>query len=469
MNDQQSYEELNDEQLNDLPLPNMEQSWEMMKQLLDKDDDDDAIIPPFLLKGCIGWGIGSLLLLIALGWFLLHSSSTSHSPLKQIKTNEIEKPLNNTHQAGQSNSAKRTEDSNYYTVNPGVETKKTDQTSRTSFKTKSLLVKDKMSGPIASRKRQSADKQKHQAEIIITKTEKKQNYQHNIQHKAATDKQIVVMEQENSREPMHRYIQITLQHLQKQDVKLLPIHLAVQKNVSGNSNVKPPQKTINHFYFGAGIALQQQIPFNGQKATPYSYYGRQVSLADYIPSVYVRLYREKKWYLQGEFRYGGPQYPKQLNYSTVAKYDTFTTITTTRSLQLKKTYYHQFPISFNYYVLPHLSIGTGILYSRFHGALSEELLKQKNNQTGTETILSKKIIEIPAGTDSFFTHTQLQALFQTEYQYKRFTVGLRYTKGLQPYIRYTEPNGNQKKETNQTLQAFVRFELWNNKDRKNNE
>ena len=75
----------------------------------------------------------------------------------------------------------------------------------------------------------------------------------------------------------------------------------IKKNITNLDSTK--QK---HYYFGAGLALHQLIPVAGQKSNPYNSLGRKSSLRDYIPSVYVRLYNDKKWFIQSEFRYGAP-------------------------------------------------------------------------------------------------------------------------------------------------------------------
>src|SRR4051812_48190056 len=64
------YEELMDEQMRDLPVPDQEQAWEKMQLLLDK-DDDDRIIPPIFLRGCFGWSL-FMVLLLAIFWFTVH-------------------------------------------------------------------------------------------------------------------------------------------------------------------------------------------------------------------------------------------------------------------------------------------------------------------------------------------------------------------------------------------------------------
>jgi hypothetical protein len=57
----------------------------------------------------------------------------------------------------------------------------------------------------------------------------------------------------------------------------------------------------------------------------------------------------------------------------------------------------------------------------------------------------------------------MQLLLQTEYQWKRVSIGMRYTLGLQPYIKYTDPGGQAKQEKNRSLQAYIRFELLNSR------
>ena len=116
------------------------------------------------------------------------------------------------------------------------------------------------------------------------------------------------------------------------------------------------------------------------------------------------------------------------------------------------------PLSFNYYVLPRLSVGAGGIYSRFYKAIIEQETETKNIQTGAETN-SKQII--PRGfTDSFFYKTQIHLLLEADYEWKRFSFGLRYTKDTQPFIKYTRPDGMVYQKKNQTVQFMLRYRLW---------
>jgi hypothetical protein len=151
---------------------------------------------------------------------------------------------------------------------------------------------------------------------------------------------------------------------------------------------------------------------------------------------------------------------REFSYSRQTRYDT--TAVTTTTLKLRKTYYHQLPLSFNYYLRPNLSVGAGGIYSRFYRAVTEEEIKSRNLVTQSETV-AKKIVEVPHFTDSFFYKTQVHLLLQADYEWRRFSLGLRYTKDIQPYIKYTQPDGRVNEEKNQTFQILLRYRLWKSK------
>ena len=91
----------------------------------------------------------------------------------------------------------------------------------------------------------------------------------------------------------------------KDSVKKKPGEQTVKNNAPQKDSSR--QKSIS---FSTGIAIHQLLPVDGQKLTPYNSQGRKGSLADYIPSVFVRMYKNDKWFLQSEFRVGEPQYTR---------------------------------------------------------------------------------------------------------------------------------------------------------------
>jgi hypothetical protein len=202
----------------------------------------------------------------------------------------------------------------------------------------------------------------------------------------------------------------------------------------------------------------------GQKSTPYNALGRKGTLADYIPSVYFRVNKKDKWFIQGEFRYGAPQYAKEIVYNQQIKLDTIGTrdFTTRSSNTLKKTYYHQLPVSFNYFVMPDWSIGAGLSWNKFVSAISDREVISTNNTTSVDTVITKGIVRNKK--DSAFAKSYFQGIFETQYKWKRFSFGARYAFGLQPYIKFTLITGEQREERSSSLQVFLRYQLWKSKE-----
>jgi hypothetical protein len=449
MSKHSSYEDI-DQQFNDLPLPDQETSWRKMKELLDEDDDDDRILPPILLRSCMGWGI-LLLVGLTVTWLLVRPEKwwSENSKAKQNSSSNI--PV------------------------------------QTITKTTSPEKKESISKPLSKETKPEVvtiPKQNennllpkptvvHQTDINIssntipgkTKSYKPKKQRHVFQKEdlvqpRAVEINVSVTANENNKNKRFDSSAVTNQQ------KVSPVKDSVNKENTTQSKDATIHKKANlqqkKFFFTAGIGEQQQIPIAGQTAVPYSQYGRKGSLSDYIPSVYIRLQNEQKWFIQGEFRYGAAQSVREFSYSRQTKLDTLGNNLTTTTMRLKKTYYHQLPLSFNYYLNPNLLIGVGGIYSRFCGAITEQEIKIQNIPTQTETVF-KQIIPIKHFTDSFLYKTQVHLLLQAGYQWRKFTFGLRYTRDIQPYIKYTKPDGTINEEKNQSLQFIIQYRLWQSK------
>jgi hypothetical protein len=147
----------------------------------------------------------------------------------------------------------------------------------------------------------------------------------------------------------------------------------------------------------------------------------------------------------------------------VMKFDTASQSTITNSSVLKKTFYHQVPLTFNYYVVPNWSIGTGIQWNKFYSAVAEQDVKKRRLGTNNDSLLSQEIVKVNADTVSAFAKSWFQGIIQTQYQWKRFSIGVKYSFGLQPYIKFTLPNQPLQEEKNSSFQIFLRYELWRSK------
>lgn len=479
MSERLPYEEQLAQQWNNLPLPDEDMAWADMKRRLEEEEDKPLL--PFWLRGCAGWALLGLLV-AGLGWWMLRPDKWGQKKKVNAELRTVVKKQNtnsdsaftlkdtsttaaNTNQEGGIDNNRIGTDDNSIDTNspseegiiavPAAEIKRKnqnqfevtrDQSARKNKKSKpTQLEKTKYTINITGKVNVAAskgepDRVKVKKDTAITAQQK------------IVDKDAAISIAKNN---------VTPDSVQKKKidttVKKTPPVTAAEKKEKVDSSVN---KKLS---FSAGIGLQQQLPLAGQKLTPYNRLGRKGSLADYIPSVHLRMEKEKKWFLQVEFRYGAPQHTKEFIFrQAIVNSDTSQQpqFTTTTSNTLKKTFYHQLPLSFNYYVLPGWSVGTGIQWNKFSSAVTENESIQRNNFAQQDTSFGKKITPLKKDSAYEFSKSYLQAIVETQYQWKRFSFGARYTFGLQPYIRFTLPGGTLQEEKNSALQVFLRYRLW---------
>ncbi|MFM9908561.1 MAG: hypothetical protein ACKVOW_04395 [Chitinophagaceae bacterium] len=466
MNERLPYEENLHQHWHDLPLPMEDDCWKDMERRL-KEEDDDKVIA-WWRRGC---GIWILLLvgLVAGGWWFLSvkkkddHKETIIKPVLEKKpvitkdTNLISStirpvfssiPENNYHNREKKNATKKEkEESELIIINQSpkivtINNKVSRITKAIHFpkiKIKQASLKDKIiSNP--NSQRNDLDKSK--------KGIRKDN-----QDEAMSKNELLMVDTTQAYKESNDSVE------RKDSIKSISKSITKQITIT-----KPTRDSLKDrtYFFSGGLALNQQLPIAGQNFTTYSALGRKGNLADYIPSLYIRFSKKEKWFIQAEFRYGAPQYTKQFVYAQQFLKDTISNTTTITSVQLKKTFYHQLPVSFNYYVLPNWSVGAGLTWNRFKGAVSEQQVLKRNLITLNDSLIRKEIITDSG--NSVFSRSFFQGMLETQYQWKKFTFGARYSFGLQPYIKFTLPGGRLQQEKNTAIQFFLRYQLWHSKN-----
>jgi hypothetical protein len=449
------YEEKIEEILEGLPVPDENQSWEKMSKLLDGEKRRRRVLPIFF-TGCLGLII-SLLLLVVVGNLLL-PPRTAITELYQNKGGE------SFDRKGAVTEVPVTEIKKTADAAPGIDQNKSHLT----------LAEVPRSGKVESPlnvvvKRNDFDsgnsiEQKKPGGRIkpVTVHQEKQNINNEMNslvelhydtenRTVGMDTKIVVGSQTTTNTS-------TLIDHESDSLNSVIVSLPLDSVQNVDSTSIATKSSIN-ISFSGGIGIQQQIPFAGQGSVPYNYYGRRSSFADFLPSVFLRVHLQEKWFLMTEFRYGAPQFVKEFPYSRSSVYDASNMILVTTTMRLQKTYYHQLPVTFNYFLKPGFSIGAGMMYSRFAGAVFEKETKELNVLTLGEAV-SNKQMNMKGFTDSFLYKTQMHMLIQSDFHYKRVIAGFRFTKDLQPYIKYTRPNGEIMREKNYSLQAILRYQLF---------
>lgn len=487
MTERLRYEEVMSDLLTDIPLPDENLAWADMRRRLEEDDDRPLVA--WWRRGCLLWAF-LLVGILAAGWYLFRPDNWFRKENKKetiVKTEDQLKTSNKKQEEQKNTGTITTEsgsqersnvpplpdttskDNTTGTVNSGIS--KTDHQQEIAGNSKisqsankPLMEKGNVSlagGGKKGRKKTSPKKPADKVPETNQHTEKVPVKEYDTLVAASVnppiqkvpdsvDESIPVKKDTAASSPSDSAKSTD----NKKDITKVTMDSANKKN-----DKKEKEKTP--YVFSAGIAIHQQLPIAGQKLTPYNSAGRKGSLADYIPSVYLRLEKEKKWFLQSEFRYGAPQYSKEFAYrqsiipdtGTAPAYSTITTNT------LKKTFYHQLPLTFNYFIAPGWSVGGGMQWNKFVSAVSERNVSRKNNTTLLDSVVSK-IITKDDTAGSVFRKSYWQAVIESQYKWKRFSFGARYAFGLEPYIRFQLPGEGIKEERNHVVQFFIRYELW---------
>jgi hypothetical protein len=311
-----------------LPTPDEEQSWQKTKALLDK-EDDDRVPPPVFFRTCAGWGLFGIALLTGL-WFIIN-------PIERWGNKQtVQKEKEQTVASKQNGSNIQTQNANT-TTNNNITTKSNsnheiaaeNQNNQTAITSKtSSSENNKVNIAVRNNKNDHSHKQAT-SKSSIAKTNKTKN-------KKATSVKDDVVSKNKRKDNKTGAIAKTNEPLDMPDgfkagdnpiaptatfpadsTEKISINDTAQNTISKPDTTskteslpteeKKQQQKKKAYYIIAGLGLQQQIPISGQDAFPYNYYGRKGSLSDYIPSAYVRLHKENKWFIQAEFRYGAPQ------------------------------------------------------------------------------------------------------------------------------------------------------------------
>jgi hypothetical protein len=498
MNERLPYEEQLANKLADIPLPVEDMGWEAMRKMLE-DDADDGVVPPPANTGCRKWLLGGLLLLLIAG--------ITFGVYKMVQGRKGEENAKNS-SPGSSDSAVgkgaiaypgtgvKNDKGETANVNNGGNSELPDSLSKAGLQyhvatndtltAKSALKFTAKRSPlegVADGKKRAAGTnafgsgKKMKAGVIAgssingktevideenidTATEIKGKLTDVVgkkkKHKRKAIKDLPVLHVVGDVVKTQEINVEQIKHPPLQTGKKGPVMMELLEGKITDLVVLPQQ-----VYFTTGIAMQQLIPVDGQKASPYNAFGRKGSLGDYIPSFYFRLHHNKK-FLQVEFKYGAPQYTKDIAYSTkIISYDSTTQTTSSTVSRVNKTYYHQVPVSIHYNVLPGLQVGAGAVWNHFQSAVVTQQGHRGNAVTGADSLVSSKIIDVKS--DSAFAKTYWQFMLETQYQWKRFSFGARYAWGITPYITYTTPTGQTKNERNASLNLFIRYDLWSSK------
>jgi hypothetical protein len=469
MSERLPYEEQLPQHLRDIPLPDEDAAWADMKRRLEEDDDDGVIA--WWKKGCLGWGLLLLALIgIGIGFFIKYNSDDQHTETGTASTKQVNAPRKQEHPAD------TLQDDHQHSI-PVTATPAQPSITVDSTMLRKMIHRDTIYSPEIITQQTIKDpkeiKTKRPAKIPITQKKDpapkpvlKPVVRDTARDIAVRKDTVTGIADTTIKQPVTDTISIpdsmTIDKVRRfiaGDTSAVVKNDSLKKatdEVIVDSTGKKKTDSSAQYSISGGLALTQQLPIAGQKAVPYGSQGRGFSMADYIPSVYVRFNKNNKWFIQGEFRYGAPQYNKPLTYfqqgDTIGGGASRLT-----EKQLQKTYYHQLPISFNFYIRPEWAVGAGFVWNRFAKSVFQQTV---SDPLVPDSFISKDILVGRNAAAEGLASSYFQGLIESQYQWKKFSFGARYTFGLKPYLTFTLPGEAERRERNQSLQLFIRYQLF---------
>lgn len=250
----------------------------------------------------------------------------------------------------------------------------------------------------------------------------------------------------------------------KQKVEINTQHPVVKKITKSDSI-----EDKKGFLFAVGF--NQFFPVGPQQKINFNSNGRSNSIGDYIPVPVARYYFRKWLYVQAEAQFNAPQYTKALLAShSVSRNPSGPD--TSKSIFIKKLFYFNLPLSVHFSPFKNLYFGAGIQYSRltngvalFENSKSYTLRPQAQPANDT-SLISSKIGNLKKAPEYGELRTkEFRFLFEVNYQWKPFTIGVRYNQAFTNYINLHISNTVITQAHNSSLQLYLRYTIWDHREK----
>lgn len=221
--------------------------------------------------------------------------------------------------------------------------------------------------------------------------------------------------------------------------------------------------------FAAAIGFNQFFPLGAQENAHFNSSGTNGTITDYLPVPEGRYYFSRKFYVQAEVQFNTPQYTsKDLLASQQVILDTTYGgfgLKTSNSVYIKKLYYFNLPLSAHYSPLKNLYLGAGLEYARLTNGVA--LFQQRNaayngaNVSTRDSVTYSKVQ--PFKGDSVYRRlrtNEWRLFLDANYQWKGFTLGLRYNRALDKFINVQVSSTEVTQSRNSSLQLYLRYTIW---------
>ena len=275
--------------------------------------------------------------------------------------------------------------------------------------------------------------------------------------------------------------QISLNHSVIQDslldnnLKLSSTSLGIVKKQSTDSAHSAHSKTTingpankSAHPMALGIEIKKLFAIGEQESSPYNIHAGDNLLSDYIPGIYFNYQLNKRLNIKAAFHFSSPQYCRSTeiyrqNDSLSVPTNVYTTEQTT--VTLNKLYYMDIPLSLHYRVLDHFSLGLGLQFSMLKGGVGMlETRYLGYGGTIPDSIASQGAISLKEQPDAYSELKKMdwRVLVDANYQWRRFSIGLRYQQALASYLKSSATSSGSN-EMNSAIGIYLQMDLWRKK------
>ncbi|MBS1743426.1 MAG: hypothetical protein JST81_10350 [Bacteroidetes bacterium] len=228
------------------------------------------------------------------------------------------------------------------------------------------------------------------------------------------------------------------------------------------NNKKKEHKKKQFVGFAFGIGEQQSFRLSQHYNYPGNSYGFKFRLRDYIPSVYLRYYTSH-WFGHVGFKYAAPVFVNQFLYERNVDAAPFNY--TSKLYILKHVYANELSASYHRIVLPRFAAGAGVKYSFVHSGTTQVDYTRKRYGIRADSLISTSFVSTKSGAGYIRFLNTVHFDLDLQYQFKKLSVGATYSIALSPYVNYEDPLTlvASKKKTN-AFRIFLYYDLWRRKN-----
>ena len=218
-----------------------------------------------------------------------------------------------------------------------------------------------------------------------------------------------------------------------------------------------------------GISLPLGFPVGDQQAVAYNFNAGPNTISDYLPSPHFQYHLNDKSFIQSELQFVAPQFIQPVLLSQ-QRQEITSMQTKYTSIYAKKLYYFNMPFSAYYSPFNHFYLGTGFQFSSMLSgvAMNEQKLYTVTGPNSRDSSITTDYMKFRNDTlSSKFNGSEFRLLFDANYYWQKFTVGLRYNQAFSNYISIrATPTADLFQDRNKTVQFYLRYNFWEDKKKK---